>query len=419
MSDDPRSPPPAGPAQELRERWSLLAFAFLIMVASSGTWHSFSVFYVALLNDTGWDRSSTAGVFSVMILVYGATGVWFGALTDRLGARRVILVGAAILAAGLLLDTQVRAPWQLYLSHGVVVGIGQAGVGWIPFTVLIPRFFRQSLGVAIGIVSAGAGFGIATVVPLSQALIRWFGWRPAIAMLAGLAVAVAAPLTLVGLRGPYGDRAPRPETSPGPTRPQRGTTLGAALRDVRFWALTAGAALMSFGVQILTVHHVAALVDAGVAAMMAASTVGVMGLTSIPAKVGWGWLADRLGRPLAFGLGVLVFLAAVARLGTIDAGTSGAGVVAYGILIGLGYSMSATLTPVLTADLFHGVRYGAIFGTVNFLSQMGGAFGVWFAGFLHDLTGSYRLPLVLAAVAALVAAGVVIGPTARGRLRWQ
>lgn len=388
------------------------------MVASSGTWHSFSVFYVALLNDTGWDRSSTAGVFSVMVIVYGATGIWFGALTDRIGARRVILLGAAILAAGLLLDTQVRAPWHLYLSHGVVVGIGQAGVGWIPFTVVMPRLFRRSLGVAIGIVSAGAGFGIATVVPLSQVLIGRFGWRAAIAMLAGLAVAVAAPLALIGLRGPYGDRAPRPETSPGAIRTERGITLGAALRDIRFWALTAGGALMSFGVQTLTVHHVAALVDAGVAAMVAASTVGVMGLTSIPAKIGWGWLADRVGRPLTFSCGTLAFLLAVARLGTIDAGTSGAGVVVYGILIGLGYSMSATLTPVLAADLFRGVRYGAIFGTVNFLSQLGGAFGVWFAGFLHDLTGSYRVSLVLAGAAALVAAGVVNGVMARGRPRW-
>jgi MFS family permease len=238
-------------------------------------------------------------------------------------------------------------------------------------------------------------------------------------MLAGLVLAVAVPLALVGLRGPYGDRAPRPEVSPEATRAERGPSLRTAVRDARFWALTAAGALMSFGVQTLTVHHVAALVDAGVTAMVAASTVGVMGVTSIPAKIAWGWLADRLGRPLTFGLGTLVFLLAVVRLGTVATGTSGAGVLLYGILIGLGYSMSATLTPVLTADLFRGSRYGAIFGTVNFLVQLGGAFGVWFAGFLHDLTGSYRLPLVLAAAAALVAATVVNWAVAPGRWRWR
>jgi MFS family permease len=415
VSDDPRRPPSAGPAQELRDRASLLALAFLIMVASSGTWHSFSVFYVALLEDTGWDRSSTAGVFSVMVLAHGATGIWFGALTDRLGARQVILLGGAILAAGLLLDTQVRAlaPLPVPRPRG---GDRAGGRRVDPVhrrhaSLLSPEprhGHRDRLGR-----SRPRHRHRRPPEPGAHPLVR-----VAPGMLAGLVLAVAVPLALVGLRGPYGDRAPRPEVSPEATRAERGPSLRTAVRDARFWALTAGGALMSFGVQTLTVHHVAALVDAGVTAMMAASTIGVMGVTSIPAKIGWGWLADRLGRPLTFGLGTLVFLLAVVRLGTVAASTSG-GVVLDGILIGLGYSMSATLPPVLTADLFRGSRYGAIFGTVNFLAQLGGAFGVWFAGFLHDLTGSYRLPLVLAAAAALVAADVVNWAMAPGRWRWR
>ena len=403
------STPAGGAGHELRARWGLLLFAFFIMIASSGTWHSFSVFFVALLKDMGWDRSSTAGVFSVMVIVYGAAGIWCGALTDRIGARRVILWGAGILAAGLLLDSQVRAPWHLYLSHGLVVGIGQAAVGWIPLTVVLPRFFRLGLGVAIGIVSAGAGFGISTVVPLSQLLIAWFGWRVAMALLAGLTLAVAVPLAVIGLRGAYGDPAPPPAGTPGPVWSEGGPTLAGALRGFRFWALAGGCFLMNLGCQMLTVHHVAALVDAGVTRMVAASMVGVMGLTSIPAKIGWGWLADRLGRRATYSLGTLAFLAAVVRLGTIGETTSGAGIVLYGILIGLGYSMPTSLTPLLTADFFRGAHYGSIFGTVNFVYQFGGALGVWLAGYLHDATGSYRVPLVLAAAVAVAAAGVIAG----------
>jgi MFS family permease len=400
--------PAVGAGRELKARWGLLAFAFFIMIASSGTWHSYSVFFVALLNDMGWDRSSTAGVFSVFVIVYGLTGAWFGALTDRMGARRVILLGAVILAAGLLLNTRVRAPWHLYVSHGLIAGTGMAAVGWIPLTAVLPRFFRQGLGVAVGIVSAGAGFGISTIVPLSQLLIGWFGWRAAMAILAGLSLAVAVPLATIGLRGSYGDPAPL-AGGPGAGRGEAGPSLAAAVRGSRFWALAGGCFLMNFASQLMMLHQVAALVDAGVTRMAAASVVGMVGLTSIPAKIGWGWMADKAGRRVTYCLGTLVFLAAIARLATIGEATRGTGVFLYGILIGLGYSMPPSLTPLLTADFFRGAHYGSIFGTVNFLYQFGGASGVWLAGYLHDVTGSYRLPLALAAGVAVGAAGIIVG----------
>jgi len=110
---------------------------FVTLGLTYGVWYSYSVFLVALLREFGWSRSVLAGAFSVFVMVHGLSGPALGWLVERLGPRRVVMAGSALIGAGLLLAAETRAAWQLYLAFGVVTAVGVSSSGWVPSVVLV------------------------------------------------------------------------------------------------------------------------------------------------------------------------------------------------------------------------------------------------------------------------------------------
>jgi MFS family permease len=159
----------------------------------------------------------------------------------------------------------------------------------------------------------------------------------------------------------------------------------------------------SFATQTLLVHQVAYLVDHGVSALAAASVVGVVGLASVAGKTGWGALSDRFGRELAYTLAFACVLASVGALVVAGARPSPVLPYVYAVLIGLGYAATAPLTPAVASDLFGGPRFPRIFGVLHATNSFGGAVGVWTAGYIFDVTGSYALGLWVTALTAVCA----------------
>ncbi len=117
---------------------TVVAVAFITLGVVYGVWFAYAVFLVALVEDMGWSRSLTAGAISVMSLVHGLSGPLNGRLIERFGARRVIVLGGAIFTLGMLLTARIQVWWQLYLTFGVVAGLGIAMSGWVPFIVTVP-----------------------------------------------------------------------------------------------------------------------------------------------------------------------------------------------------------------------------------------------------------------------------------------
>jgi MFS family permease len=400
-----RDPEPAG-------EWAggglrLILVAFSIMAVSSGVWHAFAVYFVALLEAFGRDRGWTAGIFSVYVVMYGLLGVPAGRLVDRIGARRVIVLGAAAVLVGLIGDGLVGAPWQFYLTHGLFVAVGSAFVGWIPLSTFVPRWFRRHLGLAVGIMSAGSGLGIMVMVPLVERLIALLGWRAAFAIQGGLSFALVMPLAVWGLARVDVGRGGAPATGAagGAAREPGGAgvaTLGEAARSKAFWLLGAAFFLTSITITMVTVHQVALLVDRGVSRALAASAAGVLGLVSIGAKIGWGWLADRWGREVTLSAGTAFMGAGILGLLAAPMPAGPPLLIAIVSAVSLGYAVVPTLTPLLTADFFRGRSLGVIFGVLNMLHMLGGAVGAWFGGWAHDATGDYRVPFALAFAVDLV-----------------
>jgi MFS family permease len=156
--------------------WIVAAGAFTVMLLTYGAQYSFGVFFSAMLDDLGWSRARLAGAFSLYSLVYVSFSFATGRLTDRLGPRRVIALGGCFLGGGMMLINFIRSPWQLYLTYGLIAGMGMSAA-YVPCTVTVVKWFSRRRGVAMGLTGSGASLGIAGFPVLSDALIARFGWR--------------------------------------------------------------------------------------------------------------------------------------------------------------------------------------------------------------------------------------------------
>ena len=415
--------------------WAIVAGSLLVLGLTYSVMYSFSVFYVALLEEFGWGRGEAAGIYSVFMVVTGVGALLAGTAADRFGPGRVIACGGVWLAIGLVSCSQVTALWQIYLAFGVVVGLGVSIAGWTPCVTMINRWFSVRLGFALGIASAGIGVGIMLVVPLIQFLIGSVGWRTAYITLAAIVSLGLIPIGLLVLRGRPEDLGQKPDGIVSAAHPQRKSapakrtveivdahwarrewTVTAAAKTMRCWLLAAVKLTGGIATQMIFVHQVVYLVDAGYDRMLAASLVGLIGMLSVGAKIFWGWAADNIGREMTYTLGCAAMMLAVALLVLSRAAPFPGMLYLYAVVFAIGYAVSAPLWPLVTADLFAGRHFGSIYGFITVFSGFGNAIGAWLGGFVYDLTGSYATAFGVA-VAAKAASAVALWIVAPRKVR--
>ncbi|MFA5027594.1 MAG: MFS transporter [Candidatus Methylomirabilota bacterium] len=375
--------------------WVVVGASFVTMALLYGLWYSYAVFLVALIREFGWSRGLLAGAFSTFALVHGGVGPFFGKLAERWGPRRVILAGACIVGAGLLLAAETSRWWHLYAAFGVIAALGIGLCGYVPLILLIRGWFPDRIGTVSGIATAGISIGVFSVVPLTQFMIDQIGWRWALRVLAGLVVIWMIPATCWLLREAPGGSGFSPEPDPsGPLRELSPRwTLAAALRCWKFWGLGVALFTSNTAITILMIHQVAYLVDHGVAAMVAATVAGLVGLFSAPGKMGWGYLLDRMPRETVYSLSSTAFLGSLGVL--VLSGNYPGSLLpyAYAVLLGIGYAVTAPLTPAVVGDLFRGPAFPTIFGAVHVSLGFGTAMGAWAGGAIYDATGGYAAAL--------------------------
>ena len=409
----PHRSPSSDAASVSRERWNLVAACSALMTISSGVWYSASVFFVALIEEFGWDYASTASIFSLFTVLYGVWGILVGYLVDRFGARRVVVAGGFLLLIALAANALASDLWHLCLTHGVLASLGLSATGYVPVSLVLTRQFQQQRGLALGTASAGVGIGILILVPLTQVFIDLWVWRVAYL---GLAAIAAAMTLLVGFFALKEKEIPSPEESQPcalslpSTRTRRNAaewTLASALRTREFWLVTATFVLLNGPVQLVLTHQVAYLIEVGHSKIFVVGIVGLIGLFSIPGKIGWGYLSDWWWAEWIYFAGAGCFVAAILILLVIDSASSVWSLYGFAVLMAFGYAVSPAMTPILSGRFFVGRNFGIILGALNTFYQGAGAAGMWLAGYAHDMTGSYRLPLLGCIVSTCLAAACV------------
>jgi MFS family permease len=387
--------------------WVIVGLAILSMAYWFGLRTSFSIFFVALIDQFHWKRAEAAGALSIGMLVYMIMAPIVGTLVDRIGPRKVILPGIVLTGLGLLLCTQIGTLFQFYLFFGVMAGIGITCLSIAPFTVILAHWFERNRGTANGLAGVGIGIGPLLFVPFFQYLISLFGWRFAFLVFSLLVFAIPLPLNALFLKHRPEEIGFLPDGDPLETIPKkdfanpslsirRDHMLKDLIKTRRFWSLILFPSLTVFGVYIVLVHHVRYLVDLGVEKMWAASLFAIMGAISGGFRFFWGWLSDRIGREITYTLGGICFSLGILDLHLFQFISSPLLLYLFVLFFGAGWGSTAPMFMSIAADLYKGKNFGLIYGMLEGTIGIGGALGTWVAGYIFDQTQSYVWAFFLA-----------------------
>ena len=373
----------------------ILLGASLILALSLGIRHGFGLFLPPMSSEFGWGREVFAFAIALQNLIWGLTQPFTGALADRFGAKRTVMVGGVLYVVGLLLMGLADSPLSLSLSAGVLIGMGLSGTS---FSVILGAVGRavpsEKRSMAMGVVAAAGSFGQFVMLPGSLGLISWLGWSAAL-MALGLLVALIVPL------------ASLLKDTPLPSSGQE-QTLREALREAfnhsGFWLLALGFFVCGFQVVFIGVHLPAFLVDQHLPALVGTTVLALVGLFNIFGTYIAGILGGRISKPRL--LTALYLARAVIIVAFITLPLTVWSAYAFGVAMGLLWLSTVPLTNGTVATLF-GVRNLSMLGGIVFLFHQLGAFlGGWMGGYVYDRTGSYDLVWQIAVLLSLLAAAL-------------
>jgi MFS family permease len=371
---------------------------WITLAIASGLYFSFPIFFVALVEEFGWSRGATAAAFSLSSVVQGVLSPLVGILVDRLGPRRVMLGGAWLLGGACALSSQIGSLWSLYLVTGVLAAAGVCAVSWVPTGALIARLFAERRSSVMGVAFSGMGAGVLAIGPFAQWLIVGHGWRTAYLVLGVGTLAVLVPLIWLGVReapvvasrgrGEVGESSPRSVSA--------GQEVGDALRTPAFWALFFAYMSTPLAVFSVVTHQVAFAVDHGFPRMFVAGIFGLTGLLSVVGRIVFGIAADRIGRATSATVSYGCTAVGTLCLLGLEVWPHVAALYAYALFFGLGFGARGPIITAIAAHLFPGRRFGFIYGLLSVGNGIGGGLAPWFGGFVHDVTGSYRVAFLIA-----------------------
>ncbi len=389
--------PPHLPPAPTRQAWLVLGACFLTFSIGASLMHSYTVFLLAFIAEFGWTRAQTSLAYSVAQFVGGISSPGVGFMVDRLGSRRMVLMGGILLTVGLIGASQANELWQIVLLYGVVMTVGANCVGMLVFVPLVSANFQRHRGLAISILQSANAFGRAVSAPVSQILISGVGWRGAYMIEAAAMAIVVLPLAALFRKPTRIPAAPPKASADAP--PQREWTLRAASRTRQFWLLFLVYMLTSVGSFFVSLHQIAFAVDIGFDGLYAASVLGAGAFLALPGVILTGTLSDYIGREksalIAYAISIVGILCALA----IETADQHLLLWLHACLFGLTWGARGPAITTKTADLFAGPRLGTIFGVITMGSGLGAAIGSWGAGFVFDMTGSYRVAFWLAIAA--------------------
>ena len=400
--------------------WVIIAVGFVTVALGVSARTAFSLMFPPIVDEFGWDRGLAAGAFSFGFLVSAVLSPIIGRLMDRRGPRFVIEIGVAVTAAGLVGAVLIAAPWQLYLTLGLLVGTGANFMSYSVHSQFLPNWFVRRRALAIGIAFSGVGAGGMVILPWLQTIILHEGWRTACWMLGVVTIVVLAPINLLVRKSPEdigllpdGERVAAGGARKKPANVVDAEwaavdwTVARAIRTARFWWIAASFFCGGYIWYAVQVHQTKYLVEIGFAPMEAAWSLGAVAMASIPGQIALGALSDRIGREIVWALCCAGFAICYAALLLLAAQPSHpllwVMVLSQGLL---GYAFTAIMGPAV-AEIFEGRHIGAVFSLLMVSLIFGGALGPLVTGLLYDWTGNYRIAFGLGVALSVVCAGAL------------
>jgi len=410
-------------ATRLRQRrihygWIVAAVTFVVLLSSAGVRATPSILIVPLEREFGWARATISLAISINLILYGLMGPFAATLMQRLGVRTTVLLSAATLVTGVALTPLVRAPWQLVLLWGVVVGIGTGMAALVLGATVVNRWFTERRGLVMGVLTASTATGQLIFLPLLAAVVQRYGWRAATLLVAG-AVSLVIPLVLLFMRE-------RPEevgltrygepnsgtTSEGARAPTSAGALAALRQGGRsrdFWLLAGSFFICGASTNgLIGTHLIPACIDHGIPEVRAAGLLAVMGVFDFLGTTGSGWLSDRWNNRYLLswyyglrGLSLLFLPFALTH--------TALGLPLFAVFYGLDWIATVPPTVRLTSNAFGRENGPVMFGWIVAAHQLGAATAAYGAGALRTALGGYVEAFTIAGVLCFLAALMVLG----------
>jgi MFS family permease len=415
---------------ESLSKWVVVGISFTNIALAYGLNLSFSIFFVAILEEFKWSRASIAGAFSLSSLIIGV-GSWLGGkLVDHFGPRKILIGGSIILSLSTMASGLIQETWHLYLTFGILAAIGTCSLGWVPNSVILSNWFVQNRGTMVGIAFAGDGIGIFILGPLAQYLISGFGWRTAYVLLGLMVLIVLLPLNCIQRNWPSQKDDPSKYDRSNQSikvnnenkkayyeRDGRGDwTLARSIKTLPFWSLFFSFLLIPLGMFPVIIHQVAYIIDQGYSKAVAASIFGVVGLLGSGGRPIFGALSDRVGREKAVTLSFICSITGILILLLLPTLRTAFWLYLYALFIGISFGARSPIIAAMMADLYQGRYFGSIYGFILIGNGIGAALGPWLGGYLHDLTGTYRISFLMC-IPVLVLACILLRVPGRSMMK--
>ncbi|GAA0848548.1 MAG: MFS transporter [Cupriavidus sp.] len=375
---------------------SVLVCGGLLVTLSMGIRHGFGLFNLPITQTHGWNRETFAFALALQNLMWGASQPITGALADKFGAMRIMLIGVALYVAGLIVMALATSGTAFATGAGVLIGIAQSGTTYSVVYGVIGRVASPDKRVwAMGIAAAAGSFGQFLMIPVEQTLISTAGWQNALYILAFLACFML-PLALML-------REPKIEANTSGPHQSIGEATREAFSNRNFQLLTLGYFVCGFQVVFIGVHLTPYLKDRGFADVKIATVaLALIGLFNVFGTYTAGAMGQRM--PKRYLLSAIYLARSFVIAGYLMLPLSAWSTWIFAALMGFLWLSTVPLTNGIIAQVF-GVKYlSMLSGVVFFSHQIGSFLGAWLGGYLFDKTGSYDMVWMIAIGLGVLAA---------------
>ena len=384
-----------------KKAWLITAVSLLILSVALGAPYVVIVALKSVAADLGGYRSTPSAAASLAMLGTGVGGLGMGWLAERIGVRSVVTLGALMVCAGLALSSGGEV-WQLYLGHGLLIGLIGNGAINAPLYVYITRWFEHRRGAALALLSSGQYVAGASLPPLFERAIAVWGWRQTMLAYGLIVAAVVVPLALLFLR-------------PAPEAPKAGPSSQASaqpakvigLRPNLAFGLLAGASFLCCVPMAMPASHLIALcADLNFAPGRGATLLTVLLVTAFLSRQFWGWICDRVGGLKTLLVGSLAQATAISGFVLTQ---DEVGLLAVAAAFGLGFSGLIPAYVMTVRQLFPAAEASWRIPTLLLTGMSGMAAGSWLAGVLYDYFGFYAPAFATGLFFNLVNASIIAG----------
>ena len=390
----------------------VVAVIFLALLSSAGLRATPGVLMLPLQKAFDWNVGVISSSAAIGIFLYGLAGPVAAAVMQRFGIRRTVLGALTLMSASIGASYFMTAPWELFLTWGLLSGIGSGAVANVLGATIVNRWFTTNRGLVMGLLTASTATGTLIFTPGLAALVEWGGWKPVVLTVAACCAALI-PLVYVlvperpasiGLRsfGSQHDDHPAPPAQGNPFTAAF-SNLARAARTRAFWFLFTTFFICGFTTNgLVGTHLIAFCSDHGIVAMQAASLLALMGFFDLFGTTFSGWLTDRFDpRKLLF------FYYGLRGLSLIYLPYSDFSLVSlsvFAVFYGLDWIATVPPTVRIANEAFGDKNAPLVFGWVLAGHQLGAACAALFAGFVRSAQGDYLQAFMIAGATGIVAA---------------